>query len=56
MIYSGTPPPGAQLTRFCIKYFGNREEVDETGENRMGEEEERAVVLTQAGEGQDVGL
>lgn len=29
--------------------------MDETGENRMGEEEERAVV-TQAGEGQDVGL
>ncbi len=44
IIYSGTPPPAAQLTRICIKYTMSEEEVDETGENRMGRGEERAVV------------
>lgn len=41
MIYAGTPPPAPQPTPLCIKYAASREEVDETGENRMAEEEER---------------
>lgn len=41
MIYAGTPPPAPQPTPLCIKYAESREEVDETGENRMAEEEER---------------
>lgn len=44
-MYADTPPPAAQLTWFSIKYSKSEEEVDGTGENRMGREEERAVVL-----------
>lgn len=41
----GNAPPAAQLTCFYIKYSGIGEEMDETGENRMGKEEERAMVV-----------
>lgn len=40
----GNAPPAAQLTAFYIKYSGNAEEVDGTGENRMRREEERVMV------------